>query len=322
MVIVFLLSGDLKTGQAKDLDKANLIIFHAGSLAGPFKTLEEQFEKAYPDVDVLRESLGSRLAARSVSELDKEADIVAVSDYRVIIDILMPKDTNWYLCWASNQMVIMYSENSKYAKEINSNNWYKILLRKGVNYGHSDPNLDPCGYRSLFVWQLAERYYQLPGLYKKLSQNCPSKNIRPKETDLIALVEIGELDYVFSYSSIAKQHRLSFVKLPDEINLEKIRLKEDYKKASLKISGQKPGTYTKVFGEPIIYALTIPRNAPNKDLAYKFISYLLSKEGEKVFLKSGQSPITPAIVNNLKYLPKELRHLNLVSNKDEEDKKP
>ncbi|MDI6786196.1 MAG: tungstate ABC transporter substrate-binding protein WtpA [bacterium] len=312
-LILFLLNlliwGSFSSIWAENSIKNKLVVFHAGSLSVPFKMIEENFEKSYVNIDILRESSGSRLAARKVSELNRQADIVAVSDYDVILDILMPKYTDWYLCFACNQMVIMYDKHSKYAQIINSSNWPKILLKKGVDYGYSDPNLDPCGYRSLFVWQLAEKYYQIPGLYEKLSQNCPSKNIRPKETDLIALVEAGELDYIFNYRSVATQHNFPFIELPDAINLSTSKFKDYYKKASMKVSGKKPGTYSKVRGTPIFYALTIPKNAKNKKAAYKFIEYLLSEEGRGILVNCGQPPIVPATINKLKHLPSELNSL-------------
>lgn len=62
---------------------------------------------------------------------------------------------------------LCFTEKSKYAKEINADNWYPVLQRNGVTYGRSDPDLDPCGYRTLMVWQLAEKHYNMPGLFDK-----------------------------------------------------------------------------------------------------------------------------------------------------------
>ena len=98
---------------------------------------------------------------------------MASADYDVIDTLLIPNFASWDIHFATNQLAIMYRPDSKYAKEINGNNWYNILLKPGVQYGHADPNADPCGYRTLLSWQLAEKYYKDPGLYKRLVDGSP-----------------------------------------------------------------------------------------------------------------------------------------------------
>src|SRR6478609_953705 len=101
-------------------------------------------------------------------------------------------------------MVLVDTDQSTPAREINGQNWWQVLLRRDVRWGHSDPALDPNGYRTLMVFQLAEKFYRHPGLAARLEQASPQRNIRPKEADLIALVQAGELDYAWSYLSIAR----------------------------------------------------------------------------------------------------------------------
>lgn len=286
-----------------------LRIFHAGSLAIPFKDLSVKFNKLFPNLEVRRESDGSRKSARKVSELKKSADIVAVSDYAVIEELLMPEFAEWYIMFARNEMVIAYNERSKFASEISRDNWFEVLLRPGVEYGHSDPNIDPCGYRSLMVWRLAERYYQRPGLFKSLKEHRPRKNIRPKETGLIALIEAGELDYMFQYRSVAIQHHLKFIELPKKLNLSSIDHQDFYRQVELKISGKRPGDFTVVKGRPIIYGITIPKNAPNPRMAKAFIRMLISKEGQRIMSECGQPPIVPARASDVKRIPRGLRDL-------------
>ena len=103
--------------------------------------------------------------------------------------------------------------------QINSDNWYEILLNKNVAFGRSDPNADPCGYRSVLTMKLAEKYYKKVGLAAEMLKK-DHKYIRPKEVDLIALLEAGEMDYFFIYRSVAEQHKMKYVILPDEINLK------------------------------------------------------------------------------------------------------
>jgi len=273
--------------------QGDLIIFHAGSLAIPFKQISEAFMAANPGVRILREAAGSRTCARKITDLGKPCDVMASADYTVIDNLLIPDHADWNIAFATNEMAIMYRPDSAFADEITSDNWPEILLRKGVRYGHSDPDADPCGYRSQLTWQLAEKYYHLPGLYRKLRQHCPPANIRPKETDLIALLESGELDYLFIYRSIARQHGMPYVILPDEINLKSAAMADYYRQASIRISGKKPGETVTKTGKPMIYGITICKKAPNREVAEAFVAFVIGPEGRKIMQANGQPPIFP-----------------------------
>ncbi len=291
-------------------DRETLTIFHAGSLAVPFDQMEKQFETRY-GVNIDIEGAGSRTVCRWVTELGKNADVVAVADYTVIDDLMFPEYADWHICFARNEMVIAYTENSKYDDEINADNWYEILLRDGVEYGHSDPDLDPCGYRTLMAWQLAEAYYGVPGLYRQLDEACPKKNTRPKSVELIALLQAGELDYAFEYRSVAQQHELGFVELPPEINLSNLDFEDFYATAEVEVSGKKPGETVTYAGKAIVYAITIPRNAPHPDLAISLIKFLLGPEGQAIMENCGQPPIVPAIASDRDRLPEVLKEFVL-----------
>lgn len=297
------------SGMASAQPAGNLIIFHAGSLSIPFKQISAAFTKKYPGIHVLREAAGSRTCARKIIDLGRTCDIMASADYTVIDNLLIPGFADWDIAFATNEMAIMYGPDSLYAGEINQKNWPQILLRTGVRYGHSDPDTDPCGYRTLLSWQLAEQYYNQPGLYQKLQKNCPPKNIRPKETDLIALLESGELDYLFIYRSIAEQHRMPFVTLPDAINLKSAAMARYYARASIRIAGKKPGEYITKKGKPMLYGITICKNAPNREAAIAFVRFLIGPEGRAIMQKNGQPPLWPVRVSGrVEELPRELKN--------------
>ncbi len=287
-----------------------LIIFHAGSLSIPFKEMGEAFTREHSGVEVLREAAGSRTCARKITELGRPCDVMASADYTVIENLLIPKYASWNISFATNEMAIMYRSDSKYAGEINGQNWYRVLLRKGVEYGHSDPNTDPCGYRSQFVWQLAEKYYKVPGLYEKLKAGCPLRNVRPKETDLIALLEAGQLDYVFIYKSVCLQHKTPFVQLPDQVNLGSSRFADYYKQAGIRITGKTPGSFIKKTGKPMVYGITIPKNAPHRKLAIQFLAFVLGPEGREIMKRNGQAPLSPPqVTGDAGKLPDALKPL-------------
>lgn len=287
-----------------------LIVFHAGSLAIPFKEMKERFVSHHPGVQIYLEAAGSRTCARKITDLKRPCDVMASADYTVIESLLIPDYADWNISFATNEMAIMYRPDSQLSKEINANNWYRILLRDGVEYGHSDPNADPCGYRTMLVWELAEIHYKVPGLYKQLIENCPPRNIRPKETDLIAILEAGQIDYLFIYRSVCEQHRMPFVRLPVEINLQSVRYEAFYKKARIQVSGKKPGTFIEKTGKPMVYGITIPKNAPNRDMAVRFVAFVVGPEGQEIMRRNGQPPISPPeATGKTAQLPLDLRRL-------------
>jgi len=273
-----------------------LVIFHAGSLTVPLQRLIAAFQETHPEVSFAAEFSGSRTAARKVSELGRAADIVMSADYTVIDELLIPDHADWNIEFARNEMVIAYTGKSAYTDEIGPDNWYEVLTRPGVIYGHSDPNADPCGYRTLIVWQLAERHYGVPGLYERLKNHCPPGNVRPKAVELIALLQSGDMDYAFEYRSVAVQHGLEFLELPDEIDLGRAEYADLYAEAHVEVSGKEPGETIVKTGEPIIYGLTIPKGAPHPSLAAEFVAFVIGPEGQGILSSLGQPPIVPAVV--------------------------
>jgi len=293
------------TNQNQENNK--LIIFHAGSLSVPFKQMKDEFAKANPNVEILLESAGSVKCARKITDLEKDCDIIASADYTIIDDLLIPDYTSWNIKFASNEMTIVYHDKSAYADEINAKNWYEILLKDDVIFGRSDPNSDPCGYRAVLTSQLADDYYNCP----QLSEKIISKNqeyMRPKEVDLLALLESNTIDYIFLYRSVAQQHDLNYVILPDSINLKNPELSEHYKNVSTDIVGKEPGTSIIKKGQAMVYGITILDNAPNKKLAIKFIDFVLSKQGgSKIMENNGQPSMIPALSETYDNIPEDLK---------------
>ena len=296
MFLVFLFQ--LGFAEKREVEpEGTVIIFHAGSLSVPFEEMEKQFESIHPDIDVLREAAGSQKCARMITELEKPCDIMASADYKVIDKLLIPEYADWNIRFATNQLVLCYTDMSRYGDEVNERNWYEILKRPGVVWGHSDPNLDPCGYRSLMVIQLAEKHYKMPGLYDDLIANRPQENVRPKSVDLISLLQTGNMDYAWEYRSVAVQHGLLYITLPDEINLGNYQFDDLYDTAVVKVTGKEPDTFMEIRGQSVTYGVTLVKDAPNAGAALLFLEYLLDPKGGLAVLESmGQPPFIPARV--------------------------
>lgn len=315
IVVLTLLFSNLSCSTVNDNEKndknssqelnGELMIFHAGSLSMPFKEIVKEFNKIYPAVEIKMESAGSVASARKITDLNRYCDIFASADYKVIDDMLIPDHTDFNIKFAGNEMAIVYTEKSKFADEITTKNWYKILLKDDVRYGRSDANADPCGYRTVLVSKLAEQFYDIPGFSDELLAK-DQKYIRPKETDLLALLESGNLDYIFLYRSVAQQHNLEYLLLPDSINLKSFDLKDYYSAVDTKIRGKKKGEWITKKGAPMVYGITMLKDAKNKVAAMTFMDYVLSK-GIEIMGKNGQTGLIPSATDTFDKIPEELK---------------
>jgi len=305
LLLTGLLAACEQTEPAAEIS-GQLQIFHAGSLTIPFEQISTEFNKIYPEVEILTEGAGSATTIRKVTELGKECGVIGSADYTLIPELMYPDYADWYIIFAKNQMCIAYTDNSQFADEITGDNWYEILARDGVTYGRSDPDQDPCGYRTLMVWQLAEKHYNVSGIYENLYETADDL-MRPKSVELIALLESGDLDYAFEYSSVATQHNLNYVELPPEINLAEKDMEDFYAQAEVEIAGAEPGETIVLKGSPIVYGVTIPSNFANQEMAIAWVDFLLGEEGMTIMEANGQPPVSPGKTDDASKLPEALK---------------
>jgi molybdate/tungstate transport system substrate-binding protein len=353
ITIVLILALTLIVGCAPP--KETLTIYHAGSLTMPFDDLATEFESTHPNVDVLCEKGGSneRISKAIMLEQAGETppDIIASADYTLISDRLYEKGyADWNIVFARNKMVLCYRDNAPGSDAIVSGNrtWYDVLRSDSVSYGHSNPDEDPCGYRTPMVIQLAQKYYydeatefgltpdsNADGLYDALIPGSEHERgrvggtsaarpggskevVSKKSVDLIVSIQSGDLDYAFEYRSVAVQHKLNFIELDDAINLSQTgkigntTYEDFYKKASIEIIKEPgpPPAYKTKSGKPIVYGITIPLHAENKELATEFIKLLLSDTGRNIMeVKNGQPFLETVMCDHPENLPALLKEV-------------
>ena len=274
-------SHDTRQGASPAGDEATIIAYNAGSIARPLRAALDSFATSR-HIRIEQESAGSLETARKLTDLHKIPDIIALADYEVFPELLMPSQLSWYVQFARNRMVLAYTDKSRFANEINTDNWWRIVQRPGVQVGRSDPNLDPNGYRTLLTMQLAARYYEQPRLYDRLLAASPARNVRPKEVDLVGLVQAGELDYIWSYESVAQGANLRYVTLPEQIDLSSPADSARYAQAVTRVRGSGVGDTIVVHGQPIVYGISIPAQAPHRAVAEQFLAWMLSSDGQRV----------------------------------------
>ena len=272
-----------------------LTAMNAASITLPIRAALDSFS-ARTGVKYELEPGSSLEIARRFTELRRAADVVFLADPEVFPQLMMPAYAHWYTLFARNRIVLGYTDRSRGAREINAENWRQIITRPGVEVGRSDPNTDPSGYRTLLTMQLAAQHYHEPGLYGRLLAAAPERNVRPREADQVALLQTGDLDYIWTYQNLAENDKLRFVKLPDEIDLGNPADSTMYARVSTRVLGKRQGDTVTMRGAPILFAFTIPVNAENPELGRRFVEYVTSPEGRRILrsqhLDVLQRPVT------------------------------
>ncbi len=323
-------------------EKTPLVVFAAGSLIGPFGELEKAFEAKYPNIDVIPEYHGSIQVIRHATDLHQKIDVIATADH-ALIPMLMYKaidpDTNvpyadWYIKFATNRLALAYTDTSKFADEITTENWMEVLGREDVKVGIADPRFDPSGYRALMAIKLAEDLFQKPYLFSDMfagqfripikveetgdfavleipevleSRSGAHVVVRGASIQLLALLESGDLDYAFEYESVIKQHGLNMLSLQPELNLGEEAYNPNYEKVTVKLDFQRFSVVKPEFiGEQIGYGITIPSNAPHQKEAELFIAFLLSPDGRQVMQDSYHPLFDTVLADGMAHLPVNL----------------
>ncbi len=256
-----------------------LTVFEAASLALPMRAVLESYGRATGAV-VSEEHGASLELARRITDLHRIPDVIALADQEVFPERLMPSATTWYAAFARNRMVVAYTRRSRYAGEITASNWRTVLLRPDVLVGRTDPALAPAGYRALLTYRLAETYYHAPGLALSLELRTPARLLRGNATELAALLSAGELDYIVDYESVAHAQHFEFIALPSAIDLGDPARAAEYAAASVRVASGRD-TITRR-GAPIVYAVSIPRNAPHGPAGERFVAFLLGARGRQL----------------------------------------
>lgn len=260
-------------GAARARGADTLDVYVAASLSDAVGAALDTFAAQHPTV-IRRESGASIELARRLTELHRVPDLLILADAELFPRLLVPRYTPWYLGFATDHMVLAYTPRSRYAAQIDSTNWMDVVRRAGVEVGRADPSVAPVGYRTLILFQLAQRHYRRPGLADSLLAAAPDRNVRGNASALAGLLGTGDLDYMYDYQSVAQAKGFQFVKLPDAIDLGDPARASDYALATVRVRGASGDSAT-VRGAPILSALAIPAGAPHPAVARAFLGLLL-----------------------------------------------
>lgn len=219
-------------------------VLAAGSLNN---ALENGLRRAV-DADLQVEAHGSAEVARLVADGGKDPDVVSVADVALFDSPLRP---DWFAEFATNSVVVAYdpeTEGGRRLADAGPESWYRPLLDGDVALGRTDPDLDPLGYRTLFVLELATEHY---GTRTDLREAIPERDQIYPETQLIGGFETGSIDAAVAYRNMAVERGYDYVDLPPEIDLGDPAHAPAYAAASYELPSGKV-----VEGDVISYAAT------------------------------------------------------------------
>jgi molybdate/tungstate transport system substrate-binding protein len=247
-ILAPLLAGCAERAQPKP--RPPITVFAAASLARPLKLLADSFQQRTGGVAHV-ELGGSLEQSRKITELGRIPDVLLLIDEDVVTP-LVPTHLDWYVRFATNRLAVAYTPRSKHADSITAGNWWKILSRKDVAVGRADPNVAPVGRQALSLVRRAEPYYKQRGLADRVLQRASLKYVRPNATELAALLETGEVDYIIDYESIAGQYGFNFVPLPEDLSIA------------------------------VLYTVSVPRQASHFQGGVDFVAFVLSEDGKRI----------------------------------------
>ncbi len=166
---------------------------------------------------------------------------------------------SWYASFAASPEVLGYYPKSKFAHDLKTMPWYKVITMPGFRLGRTNPSQDPGGVLAREALEQTATKQHLPAL-KKLATESSDEYSEDTEQ---AGIQSGQLDASFMYEADANSQKSPFVKLTG-VNLA--------------------GDYT----------ITIVKNAPHLAAAEAFIKFLLGSKGQAAMKADHFKIVSPA----------------------------
>jgi len=285
-------------------------VLHAGSLTSLVR--KGIGPALYQESGIALESESGHSVALAMAIRDQQmgGDVFLSADAEVNHILMGPTSGDWirwFVIFACNSVVLVYSRKSRFFSDFEQArsgkmSWYQILLQPGVKLFRNDPNLDPMGYYTLLVCELAQKHHRIPDLKQRLL----GSDTNPAQVNHLNIgqLERGEIDAMFLYLSAAHDLALPYLVLPDEINLSNPSMATYYE--GVKFTNNKGQTF---HGKPISFSAAVLKNTNNPHAAQHFIEFLLSPIGQKLVQAAHFLPSPVLVGGNKTSVPDQLQTL-------------
>jgi molybdate/tungstate transport system substrate-binding protein len=243
----------------------DVFVFSAGSLDTLMtKTVAPAFHAAtgYTLVDT---SHGSGTLAADIKNKTAVADVFVSASPAVDTTLEGAANGNWvswYAAFATSPEVLGYYPKSKFAHDLQTMPWYKVITMPGFRLGRTDPTQDPGGVLAVKALEETATAQNLPALKTLATETSDVYAEDPEEAD----IQTGQLDASFMYEADANSQDSPFVKL----------------------------TGTNLAGD---YTITLVNNAPHLAAAEAFIKFLLGPTGQAEMKADQFNIVSPPTVS-------------------------
>ncbi len=188
-------------GGAAAAHQGTVRVLYAGSLVNLMKDVQPKFGKS-TGATFQGESGGSNALVNEIKGKVKQADVFVAASTAANSGLMGQANgdwESWYASFASAPLVIGYNPRSKFAADLKSKPWNKVITEPGFRMGSTDPELDPKG--KLAAKALGQEHI-----------STGKVRVFPEE-QLLARLSSGNLDAAFFYSSEATEQQLPTVSL-------------------------------------------------------------------------------------------------------------
>jgi molybdate/tungstate transport system substrate-binding protein len=306
---------------------STLSVLGAGTLNSVFPQVASALVNETPGISAPAAAQtyeGSLDVTTAISLLAAQVDIAAVADFRLIPSLLKPTYADYEVVFASTPEVLAYNPSVAAFDGINSSNWGTKLVAAVTTPGVApfavwNASTDPNGYNEIFSMMLQGMLYagaNVSAVYSHFYSGAagsfavpnPSTTRNEKESQAASLLSTGVVSSLITYRAYAALNHLAYVTLDPIVGLgaNNSSALADYAKLSTTILSSS-GTGEKVFPAPVLFAATVPSNAPNPGLGAAFLHLLLSPEGTAILSEHGAfTPIFPGWADTPSAVPSVL----------------